>query len=58
MSKSSKKSLDRKHLTYDRLFFLSKRITELERVRMPTRKQLLLLKRYRLEFAKLFVIIT
>lgn len=58
MNKSSKKSLDHKHLTYERLFFLSRRITELERIRIPTRKQLRLLKRYRLEFAKLFVLIT
>jgi preprotein translocase subunit SecE len=58
MSKSSKKSLDRKHLTYDRLKFLYRRIGELERVRIPTRKQLILLKRYRLEYVKLFVMIT
>lgn len=58
MNKSSKKSLDHKHLTYDRLRFLSRRISELERIRIPTRKQLKLLKRYRLEYVKLFVIIT
>jgi hypothetical protein len=58
MSKSSKKLLDRKHLTYDRLNFLYRRIGELERVRIPTRKQLILLKRYRLEYVKLFVMIT
>lgn len=58
MKKNSKESLDRKHISWKRLFFLQKRIGELERVKMPTMRQKRLLKRYRLEFTKLFVIIT
>ena len=58
MKKNLKKLSDHKHLTYERLYFLKKRIDELERVKMPTIKQKRLLKRYRLEFVKVFMVIT
>jgi len=55
MSKSSKKSLVQKHNSWERLWFLQRRVKELERVRMPTIKQRKLQKRYELEMIKLFV---
>jgi hypothetical protein len=58
MKKSSSKSSVAKHKTWDRLWFLQRRIRELERVRMPKIKELKLLKRYRLEWVKLFMFLT
>lgn len=49
------KSFSAKKNPWHRLVFLSKRINELERIPNPTKKNLRLLKRYRLEFAKLIV---
>jgi hypothetical protein len=58
MSKSFKKLSEAKHKTWDRLWFLQRRIKELERIRMPKIKELKLLKRYRLEWARLFMFLT
>jgi hypothetical protein len=58
MSKSFKKLSEAKHKTWDRLWFLQRRIKELERIRMPKIKELKLLKRYRLEWVRLFMFLT
>jgi hypothetical protein len=47
-----------KHLTWDRMKFLSRRIKELERIKIPTKRQINLLKRYRHEWAIVFISIT
>jgi preprotein translocase subunit SecE len=47
-----------KHYTWKRLNFLTRRIKELERVEIPTKRQVNLLKRYRKEWAIVFVSIT
>lgn len=55
--KTKSKNFWGKRNPWHRLAFLSKRIKELERVENPTKKELRLLTRYRLEFAKLIVIV-
>jgi hypothetical protein len=57
MKKKSKSYLA-KHLTWDRMKFLSRRIKELERIKIPTKSQINLLKRYRHEWAIVFISIT
>jgi hypothetical protein len=58
MRKSFKKLSEAKHKTWGRLWFLQRRIKELERIPKPTLKQKALLKRYRLEWVKLFIYLT